>query len=519
MHDDHASAGAASTSPGTLPPVGRWSALIAALLGWMFDGAEMGVFSMVGRSALRDLLPEAPESEIGLWFGIIMAGFLVGAATGGVLFGWLGDRIGRVRAMTFSVLTYAIFTGWCGCATTAWQLGTLRFFAALGMGGEWALGVALVMEVWPNRSRAFMAGLIGAAGNLGYLLVGIIGLGLHAILVDLSIALTDFGLRAEMVELLVRNDGWRILLILGVTPALLTFFIRLFVPESARWLHEKQSGATSHWATRDLAGVLVGAAGPGLIIYLWAWPCPAIVRVLGTLGGLAVATLGYTYPVAMFLKRQSDASGAGSAAFRLTLRRMMLAAALSGVALLGTWGAAQWAPAWADKLTSSEDVAGAKYYTQIWLAAGAVVGTVIAARLGEQFGRRVTYALFCILSFGSLLMLYQGNDHYGAGFLVCTFVVGLCTASFYGWLPLYLPELFPTSVRATGQGFGFNFGRILAAVGTLQTGTLFADRISQDGRVIAGGYPLACSVMSLVYIVGLGLIYFAPETRGLPLPD
>ena len=106
------------------------------------------------RTSCRD----TPEGDVGFWFGVITALFLVGAATGGVLFGWLGDRIGRVRAMTLSVLVYALFTGLCGLAGQAWQVGLLRFIAALGMGGEWSLGVALVMEVWPNRSRAFMAG-------------------------------------------------------------------------------------------------------------------------------------------------------------------------------------------------------------------------------------------------------------------------------------------------------------------------------------------------------------------------
>src|SRR5271157_5607694 len=160
---------------------GKWLALTAALLGWLFDGAEMGVFSMVGRPAIKDLLATTDEGVIGLWFGVVTAGFLVGAATGGVLFGWLGDRLGRVRAMTLSVLTYSVFTGLCGVAGEAWQVGALRFIAALGMGGEWSLGVALVMEVWPNRSRAFMAGLIGAAANVGYLLVGFASLGLGAL--------------------------------------------------------------------------------------------------------------------------------------------------------------------------------------------------------------------------------------------------------------------------------------------------------------------------------------------------
>src|SRR5262245_36395433 len=102
---------------------GAWMALAAALLGWMFDGAEMGIFSLVGRPAVKDLMPGVSEGQVGLWFNVIMAGFLVGAATGGVLFGWLGDRIGRVRAMTLSVLTYALFTGLCGLAAAAWQVG------------------------------------------------------------------------------------------------------------------------------------------------------------------------------------------------------------------------------------------------------------------------------------------------------------------------------------------------------------------------------------------------------------
>jgi hypothetical protein len=94
---------------------------------------------------------------------------------------------------------------------------------------------------------------------------------------------------------------------------------------------------------------------------------------------------------------------------------------------------------------------------------------------------------------------------------VTVFIAGAFTASFYGWLPLYLPELFPTVVRATGQGFGFNFGRILAAIGALQTGNLMS--------ALGGSYPQACTIMSLIYIVGILVIWLAPETRGKPLPD
>jgi MFS family permease len=220
---DRADSASLHASVGREPDIGRaaWLALAAALLGWMFDGAEQAVFAMVGRQAIIDLLATQNESVIGLWFGVVTAVFLVGAATGGVVFGWLGDRIGRVRAMTLSVLTYALFTGLCGVAITPLQIGIFRFIAALGMGGEWSLGVALVMEVWPNRSRALMAGLIGAAANVGYLLVGFVGLGLVAVLADMHGWLTAIGLSDAWASALVANRGWRLMMILGTAPAFL----------------------------------------------------------------------------------------------------------------------------------------------------------------------------------------------------------------------------------------------------------------------------------------------------------
>ena len=96
---------------------GRTLALVAALLGWMFDGMEMGLFPLVGKDALRELLgADAVQKTVDGWYGVVMACFLVGAATGGVVFGWLGDRLGRVRAMSLSILTYALCSGLGGVA-------------------------------------------------------------------------------------------------------------------------------------------------------------------------------------------------------------------------------------------------------------------------------------------------------------------------------------------------------------------------------------------------------------------
>jgi MFS family permease len=490
---------------------GKWMALAAALLGWMFDGFEMGLFPLVARPALRDLLGSSDDTLIKLWLAVATAGFLVGAATGGVLFGWLGDRLGRVRALMLSILTYAIFSGLCAFAQTGEQIALLRFFSALGMGGEWSLGVALVMEIWPDRSRGFLAGLIGAAANFGYLLIAVLGLGLTQILGGVETWLGQIGLQESLVQSLVANSGWRLLMLCGVGPALLTFFIQWFVPESARWKEEQARGTTSHWAARDLAGVLVGCIGAGFMIFLWAKEFPPEVRLPASAVAFVVVTLGYTYPVFRYLRRSSlplndDQIGNLAEEFWwFPIRRMWLGACLSGVALLGTWAAVQFAPSWADVLTDGK-VPEAKAYTQITSSLGAIIGTIIAAWVGKWIGRRLVYSVLCASSFASVLLLYQGNTSYNSGFLFCSFLAGMCTASFYGWLPLYLPELFRTRFRATGQGFAFNFGRILAAIGTLQAGAI-------------KGYPLACSVMSLVYLVGLVIIWFAPETRGQPLPE
>jgi MFS family permease len=489
---------------------GKWMALTAALLGWMFDGLEMGLFSLVGRPALQDLLPGASEEVIGRWFSVAMAVFLVGAAAGGVLFGWLGDKVGRVRAMMLSVLSYALFTGLCGLAQTAEQVMILRFLAALGMGGEWSLGVALVTEIWPDRSRAFLAGLIGAAANVGFLMIAVFGLGLGALQEEIRSVLVDLGLSQDWVNELVR---WRLLMILGALPALLSLFIQFFVPESERWQREQQSGATSNWAARDLSGVAIGIGGALFIIYLWAEEFGMGVRMAGTILGLAIVTAGFTFPVIRYLQRSQGQSTDAGQSWKPTLGRMLLGAGLSGVALLGTWGSIQWAPFWADKLTAGSGQ-HAKEWTQIWSGFGAVVGTLAAAWMGNWVGRRPTYILLCLTSLGSSLLLFQGNQTYGTMFLVSAFLAGGFTASFYGWLPLYLPELFRTGVRATGQGFSYNFGRILAAIGALQTGNLmvlFKERVS--------AISAACSVMSLIYLVGLGIIWLAPETRGQPLPD
>src|SRR5688572_32533612 len=146
-----------------------FAVLLAAFLGWMFDGMEMGLFPQIARPALLQMQQAQgltiTDSFVGQWMGYTTAAFLIGAALGGVVFGWLGDKIGRVRAMALSILVYSLFTGLIYFATEPWHLAASRFVAAVGMGGVWSLGVALVVEVWPAKHRPRMAAIIGAAAK------------------------------------------------------------------------------------------------------------------------------------------------------------------------------------------------------------------------------------------------------------------------------------------------------------------------------------------------------------------
>ena len=503
-----------SNIPRPASNTGKNMALLAAFLGWLFDGFEMGLFPLIGKPALEDLLPGASPVIVTNWFTVIISTFLVGAATGGVLFGWLGDRIGRVRAMSISIFTYAAFTGLCGFATEAWHIAILRFIASLGMGGEWALGVALVNELWTKGNRVWVAGAIGAAANLGYLLVAFLSLGLNSYVQSWSAGFMSLGLPQGIVETLFKNTGWRFLMITGALPALLIFFIRIFVPESDKWEQEKAAGTTSHWGNSDLSGVLAGGLA-GMII-IWSWspigPQSAPTAIAVTIPCLFTVVWGYLFPVKRYLARAELAGGLGSLSSEGVVRHMLLGAGLAGVALLGTWGAAQQAPKWASELDPN-GWTFVREYTQIATAIGATLATFIMPLIAEKFGRRSTYSVTCIVAFLSALTFYKTNANISGWFFTSVFMMGGISASFYGFFPLYLPELFPTRVRATGQGFCFNVGRIVAAVGALQLANLVSLFGAKGPSSSANAYITLCSV----YFLGVLLVRFCPETKGRAL--
>ena len=398
--------------------------LSAAVLGWLFDGVEMGLFPVIARPALQELLGMNGDQLVGIWMGRITAVFLFGAAAGGIAFGWLGDRIGRVRAMALSILAYSVFTGLCYFATTPWHLAAFRFMAALGMGGEWSLGVALVMETWPSHARPWLASVIGAAANLGFLLIAVITLILP-----------------------VGPHSWRLVMVIGAAPALLTFLIRIFVPESERWKASVRERK--------------------------AHPFHELIRP----------------PF---------------------LGRVVIGIILTSVVLIGTWASVQWIPLWIGRLTHGT-VPRAMAISQALGAVGAICGCVCGPLLAHAWGRRRSYFTLCALSLLSCEILFLCVHRYSPVLLVMAVIVGFFTATFYGWLALYLPELFPTRVRATAQGLSYNFGRIFAGIGALGAGRLVSH--------YDGDYARMAARITLVYGVGMVAVCFAPETQGRTLPD
>ena len=415
----------------------QWLVLFVAWLGWVFDSMDATIYALVLHPALHDLLHDqtggdvSPEA-IGWYGGIIFSIFLIGWAVGGVLFGVAADRFGRTKTLVVTILIYALFTGMAALSATWWQLALYRFLTALGIGGEWAAGAALVAEVWPEEKRARAAGILQSAWASGFLI-------------------------AAVVNLLMRESGWRPIFVVGVAPAIVALVVRMWVKEPERWVkaheRERQLGATPSQKLAELFQ-------------------PALLR--------------------------STIVGSG----------------LAFVAVFGLWGATNWTPTLVRSLPQLHAMDAATLssyvsYATIMLNAGALVGYLSFGPLADRFGRRAVFALMCV---GSLVMLpvtFLTPRSY-ANVLLLLPLLGFFNNGIFSGFPIYLPELYPTRLRATGAGFCFNVGRVLASAGPFLTGFLVT---------ALGGFGRAASAMALIYVVGLMILPFAPETKGQPLPE
>jgi MFS family permease len=200
---------------------------LAAWLGWMFDGLDMHIYTLVATPFVAQLLVlPRTDKQVGEKGALINAAFLIGWALGGAFFGRIGDVMGRSRALCLTILCYAGFTGLSAISTEWWHLMVFRFLSALGIGGEWAVGASLLSETWPKRWRPWIAATLQTAVNIGVLLACFFGY-------------------------LFENAEPRYIFLVGVFPALIVLWIRRAVPETDEW-HAARAGSEKPPGLTDL---------------------------------------------------------------------------------------------------------------------------------------------------------------------------------------------------------------------------------------------------------------------------
>lgn len=192
------------------------------------------------------------------------------------------------------------------------------------------------------------------------------------------------------------------------------------------------------------------------------------------------------------------------------LRLMIIGIVLGSIPLVGAWSASKWMIPWADKLGGNAQP-GYKAITQGWWALGSIFGSFFGGQIAGYLGRRIAYFFISLGATVLTLVMFNFTAPLQASFLPIVFVQGLVATLFFGWLPLYLPELFPTRVRATGSGVAYNSGRFATAAGVFAAGSLVA--------VFQGDFAKVGSVCALVYAFGMLAIWWAPDTSKKSLDD
>ncbi len=206
----------------------QWRSGIAAWLGWMFDGLDMHLYTVVAVPFVAELLQtDIHDPLVGYRSSLIQAAFLLGWAVGGGFFGRLGDRLGRARTLMLTILTYALFTGLSSLAQAWWHLLIFRFLSALGIGGEWAVGAALLSETWPRQWRPWIAAVLQTAVNVGIVL-------------------------AMAAVWVLSAFGYRVVFLIGILPALMVVWIFRAVPETEEWHAAKAQAGGSAPRIADL---------------------------------------------------------------------------------------------------------------------------------------------------------------------------------------------------------------------------------------------------------------------------
>jgi MFS family permease len=406
--------------------------------GWALDGMDSFIYALVLAPALIELLPKsgiaATPVNVVYYGSVLFALFLVGWGLS-MVWGPVADRFGRVRTLMLTILCYSLFTFLCALVTNVEQLALFRLLAGVGIGGEWAMGGTFVAEEWPEDRRQMGAGYMHTGYYFGFFLA----------------AIANYFVGARY--------GWRMMFVVGGTPALLVTFIRYGVRESAAWrvrVEQRQDRPTMSAAF-----------------------------------------------FALFSRRYA--------------RRTILNSLYLLVSIVGLWAGAVYVPASVTELaviagrTRADGARLASYGTML-LSAGTILGCLALPPLAESLGRRLTLGVYFVVMFLSIAIGFGYVFYLGAAalpwFMVCLFFLGVGGANF-AMYTLWLPEQYSTECRASAFAFATSVGRFAGAGITFLVGAGVA-------YYHTIGTPVAFT--SIAFLVGLVLLPFGEETRGKPLP-
>lgn len=479
----------------------HWFVLFVAALGWLFDCLDQQLFILARPQAMADLLShlKSDPAQFKFWtstFGDIATSvFIAGWATGGLIFGMLGDRIGRAKTMLITILMYSLCTGLSALAYSVYDFAFYRFLTGLGVGGEFAVGVALVAEVMPSRSRPIALSLLQAFSAFG----------------NISAALINLGLGMAEGEGLPTSP-WRIMFLIGALPAMLALVIRRRLKEPEKWQHvsheglaKKQLGSYRElfahpvWRRHAIFGLVLACSG---VIGLWAvgFYTPDLIR--------QVQSKPLTKSV---YEREISAATATQNSERLDN--------LNEIYQFYKDGKETESPARLASVKKEIDaeikstLTAYQSYTSIAINVGAFCGMFGFGAISQRIGRKPTFAMALIAAFFSTVVVFYTLQELWQIFVLVP-IMGFCQLSLFGGYAMYFPELFPTSLRSTGTSFCYNVGRFAAAFGPLvKIGLNYAFRNTEDPLRYAG------MTMCVVFLMGLFVLPFLPETRGKPLPE
>ena len=425
----------------------QWGVLIASNLGWLFDGFEIFALFLTVGFALHQLLDAAQYAEIPRYAGFVLATTVFGWATGGVIGGIIADYIGRKRTMILAILAYSLTTGLSAFAWDWVSFAALRFLVGVAIGSEWATGASIVSELWPDHARGKGGGLLQCGAGLG-------------------------GILASLVWLAIGGAGpgaWRWMYLIGVLPAFVTLWIRRGIPESPRWEQASERRRAAHELRRTGA----------------------------PLAGEDHALTRFTV-YDLFTER--------------AVRRSLIGAFLMMLSVtFAFWGVGTFIPTYVGSVAAKSGLSAP--YWSAWAglitSVCGLAGFISLGFIADTFGRRAAAMLFYLMCLVLTPVVYLWVQNFTV-LLFCVGVFGFFTLGIWAWAPIWLPELFPTRMRATAVAFCFNAPRFISCIGPVIAGTLI---------VGLGGYGSAATVVGLFFILGLVVAPFLPETNGKPLPE